>query len=160
MSDVDEARIRSDLLSLAREKNASEEEAYKLAGYLFALYPARDMASQEGFIAGVFVHFANHPLGVGRAVVDPLHGLPSRLKFLPSISEIAEALEVEEERRRGIIEKAERRLESLSFRKPYPRSEKPDFDTRRRIVKNLIKQGLLPESALLPLPPGRKEVDE
>jgi hypothetical protein len=160
MTDQEETTIRRLLGDITGSPNATPQEGVALATKLLSVYPRREMNSDQAYFTAIAAHFAENPLRIGMAVADHVRGLPSRSKYQPSVSEVAEALTEETGRQDKIVEKAERRLESLSFRKPETSSGKPDFDTRRRIVKRLIKQGLLPPSALLPLPPGRQEVDE
>lgn len=160
MTAHEETTIRRLLVDIAASPNATPQEGVALATKLLAVYPRREMNSDEAYFTAVSAQFSEHPLRIGMAVVDPVRGLASRSKFQPSVSEVADALTQESERQDKIIEKADRKLESLVFTKPKPSGEKPDFDTRRRIVKRLIKQGILPSSALLPLPPGRTEVEE
>lgn len=47
----------------------------------------------ESFLAGVIAVLTRYPLDVVAEVTNPATGLPSKMKFLPSISEVREACE-------------------------------------------------------------------
>lgn len=67
----------------APEKDATKEEVARMGAQLVG-------------IAQVFEKF---PYSLGKRVIDPANGLPSRLKFRPKPADVTEALEAEKKRR-------------------------------------------------------------
>lgn len=77
---------------------------------LLAGYPAAfkgDHAEKKAYMGTLAMLFAAYPEWAGRAVVDPVKGLPGRLKFLPSAAELKEALEAELSKARAYAVKAQ-----------------------------------------------------
>ena len=64
-----------------------------MATRLFGYYRASEANDPETFIAGATVTLARYPEAVVRNICDPVRGLPSTAKWLPSIAEIREACE-------------------------------------------------------------------
>jgi hypothetical protein len=62
---------------------------------LFDFYPLAKPSEADGFIAGCVAILAHYPPEVIAVVVDPVRGLPSKLKFMPTIADIKEACESE-----------------------------------------------------------------
>lgn len=50
--------------------------------------------------------FLAYPLAHGQAVISPVDGLPSRLKFAPALSEVREALQALSDQRRKLAGRA------------------------------------------------------
>ena len=80
-------------------------EAARLADSLMVFYAldreaspveVKQWAAQVIGIAQVFQKF---PRSLGKRVIDPANGLPSRLKFRPKPADVTEALEAEKKRR-------------------------------------------------------------
>lgn len=76
-------------------RRASAEDASKLARQLMGCYRGRDFIDAETFAAALAMTLSAHPIEVARLVCDPLVGIPSRLKFPPSLAEVREEIEVE-----------------------------------------------------------------
>jgi hypothetical protein len=66
-----------------------------MATRLFGYYRASEANDPEMFIMGATAMLANYPEPIVMKVCDPVRGLPSTSKFLPSIAEIREACERE-----------------------------------------------------------------
>jgi hypothetical protein len=66
-----------------------------MATRLFGYYRASEANDPETFIMGVTAMLARYPEPIAHKVCDPVRGLPSTSKFLPSIAEIREACERE-----------------------------------------------------------------
>lgn len=67
--------------------------AARLAARMLGCYPAREMNDPETFATVAAAVLARYPEEVARQVTDPVRGLPSTNKWLPSIAEIREACE-------------------------------------------------------------------
>jgi hypothetical protein len=57
---------------------------------LFGCFRVGDANDPEVYIAAIVAVLANYPVEIMRAVCDPSKGLPSKLKWLPTIAEIVE----------------------------------------------------------------------
>lgn len=78
---------------------ATLEDAARLARRLVESYPARAVADGKTYATVMAACFAEFPVSIGKRVVHPVHGLPGRLKFLPTVAEVVEALKAEQTRR-------------------------------------------------------------
>jgi hypothetical protein len=78
-----------------RSANCEPEVAAARATLLFGYYPRNEANDPEIFITGATAMLASYPEIVVERVCDPLRGLPSKSKFLPSIAEIREVCERE-----------------------------------------------------------------
>lgn len=76
-------------------RRPSAEDASRLARQLMGCYRGRDFIDAETFAAALAMTLSAHPIEVARLVCDPLVGIPSRLKFPPSLAEVREEIEVE-----------------------------------------------------------------
>jgi hypothetical protein len=95
-----------------------------MAERLFGFYPRGAASDPEVFMTGVVQLLAAYPMTAVEAILSPLSGLPARHKFLPSISEIREALEdqVAVIRRRQQWEYTRKRYAEIE---PLPQLPKP-----------------------------------
>jgi hypothetical protein len=73
--------------------NCDPQTAAALATLLFGCYRASEANDPETFIAAAAATLARYPTEVVIAVTDPVRGLPSTNKWLPSIAEIREVCE-------------------------------------------------------------------
>jgi hypothetical protein len=78
-----------------RNANCEPEVAAARATILFGYYPRNEANDPEIFIAGATAMLSSYPEVVVERVCDPIRGLPSKNKFLPSIAEIRETCERE-----------------------------------------------------------------
>lgn len=62
---------------------------------LVGFFPTGKPNNPDIYIRGLAMLFAAYPKSWGEAVLDPVSGLPSRLRFMPSIADLKEALEAE-----------------------------------------------------------------
>jgi hypothetical protein len=81
------------------EKPCSPDEATQAAENLIGLYPAREVHNATIFAKGITALMAAYPVYAVRRVCNPVTGLPSKLKFLPTLAEIKAALDDEKVRR-------------------------------------------------------------
>lgn len=92
--------------------------ATRLLGY----YPAREVNDADTFVTVIAAVFAAFPPSLGKRVLHPVHGLAGRLKFLPTVADVVEALKAEQERRRKIHGNAHRTLSEWA-RREHARQE-------------------------------------
>ena len=71
----------------------SPEMAVMSATLLFGCYRAAEASAPKVYLAAAEAVLRCYPERVAQVVCDPVHGLPSRSRFLPSIAEIKEACE-------------------------------------------------------------------
>jgi hypothetical protein len=85
--------------SVACDPVTASDYANRLMGF----YPAREVNNPVTFAAGMAANFAAFPRNIVKRVCDPVVGLPSRLKFLPTIADVRDALDAERVKRDRII---------------------------------------------------------
>lgn len=76
-----------------RNSSCDPQTAAALATMLFGCYRASEANDPETFIAAAAATLARYPTEIAIAVSDPVSGLPSTNKWLPSIAEVREACE-------------------------------------------------------------------
>jgi hypothetical protein len=81
-------RASSSALTSSLTENCDPRIAARLAAKLFGCYRAAEANDPETFIAAATVTLAQYPEAVVRQICDPVRGLPSEDKWLPSIAEI------------------------------------------------------------------------
>ena len=82
------------------------DDASAMARTMIGVYPRADVMDPATYVTAVAGTLAAFPPHVSRKVADPIHGLPSRLKFLPRVAEVREACEAEAQRQRTILARA------------------------------------------------------
>lgn len=71
-----------------------------------ALYRRADFDNFDIFSTALCAVFASYPASIGRQTIDPVKGLPSKLKFPPSIAEVKASLDEGIIRRKAIAYRA------------------------------------------------------
>jgi len=89
-----------------RAATSSIKEAADNAERLIGFYPLRQVTDPKTYVAGMTALMATFPPDLVRRVCDPATGLPSRLKFLPTLADVRDALDQELDRRNRIIANA------------------------------------------------------
>lgn len=82
------------------------EDASAMARTMIGVYPRADVIDATAYTTAIAGMLAMYPPHVSRRIADPLNGLPSRLKFLPRIAEVKDALEEEKRRQTTIVARA------------------------------------------------------
>ncbi|MBN8968952.1 MAG: hypothetical protein J0G95_10880 [Rhizobiales bacterium] len=67
--------------------------AAQAAERLIGFYPSITASNPEVYAAGLMQVFSHYPEHLVAEAIDPVHGLPSESKFLPTISEVKDFLE-------------------------------------------------------------------
>lgn len=89
--------------------NPSIEQAATLsAEKLLGFYPPMPASEPQVFIAGLVELLCNYSIPTIQRATNPVHGLPGKFKFLPSIAEIREFLEMWEREECERVERAKR----------------------------------------------------
>lgn len=89
-----------------RDHHCDAETAATLARNLVGLYPAREVHDAKAYAAGMTAVLMAHPADFVRRVCDPARGLPSRLKWLPTLADVTDAIAAERSRRERIASNA------------------------------------------------------
>lgn len=123
------------------ENTCSPDDAEHMARSLVGMYPAREVNDAKAYASGVTALMSAYPLYAVRHVCNPVTGLPSRLKWLPTLAEIREALDAEKARHGRIarncfalIKASEKAEEDRRWEK-----ERPNAEARAAQVKALLK---------------------
>lgn len=124
---------------------ASELEAIDATKALLGMYPARHVHDSDTYGRALATVFMAAELDFVRRVVDPINGLPSRLKYLPTIAEVNEALAAERTRRSQIrataawmIREHDRRKAELEERERWAHLGEDEMERRRAQVAALL----------------------
>lgn len=117
---------------------------------LLGCYRSGDANDPEVYVGAVIASLSDYPAHVVSAVVDPRTGLPSKLKFLPTIAEIKSACE-DEYRSERYAREWEGRAESMRALPP------PDHTPRPK--NSATRTALCERYGLKQLPPGWDAVD-
>lgn len=118
--------------------------AHELTLRLLSCYPNLTPHEPERYAASLVATFAAFPPSVGRRVADPVRGLAARLKFSPSVFDVAEALKAEVERRTLIranamwhTQERERRERAAEAERDY-QANRPSMEARAAQVARLL----------------------
>jgi hypothetical protein len=99
------AEVRAAIEHFSIELACSDlETAARLVRKLLGFYAKRELNDVRTFVAGMGSVFAAYPEEFGLRCVDPVHGLPGTLKFLPSLAEVHDHLEYQAAQRRVCLE--------------------------------------------------------
>lgn len=95
------AEVRAAIEYFSAELPSSNlETAARLVRTLLGFYAKRELNDACTFVKGMGSVFAAYPEEFGWRCVDPVHGLPGTLKFLPSLAEVHDHLENQAAQRR------------------------------------------------------------
>ena len=97
-----------------------ESAAVDFARVLLGCFRKIDAADVDVYTRAVVATLASYPAFAAQAACDPLRGLPSRLKWSPSIAELRQACERELE---PLRQDAARRARAAQCRRSPPRPE-------------------------------------
>lgn len=93
--DIDRTVTSSGRHSTSSMSGCDPSIAGKYAERLMASYRSVDLFDPKTFSAVMTATLAQFPEAIVAKVCDPIHGIPSKLKFLPSIAEVREACDKE-----------------------------------------------------------------
>ena len=133
-----------------RDTRCTDDEAVAFAGQLVNFYPAREVHDARTYIAGLSAVMAAYPRDFVKRVCSPISGIPGRLKFLPTIAEVQDALIAEAERRKRIAANARYVLELEARRKEQAEEDarwtgqRPTAEERARQVQALLQGAARP----------------
>lgn len=122
-----------------------EIEAIDMAKMLLGMYPARHVHDADTYGQALRTVFMAAELDFVRRVVDPINGLPSRLKYLPTIAEVTEAIATERTRRSQIrataawmLREHDRRKAEAEERARWSHLGEEELERRRAQVEALL----------------------
>lgn len=117
---------------------ADSRQAASAAAMLIGCYPNGKPADPQTYVAAITALLAEFPHEVVRRVTDPRFGVQRHCKFLPTIAELSDALEVEMvPLRRQWREEKIRREEEIE--RQIRARALPDAQAEKRIVEGLKK---------------------
>jgi len=90
------------MLSEALTEKTTAEQAVQATRRITGVYRKSDLNDPEMYSAALIAVFSEYPPSIINRASHPVHGLPSRSKFLPTVSEVREACEVEAKRHRTL----------------------------------------------------------
>lgn len=146
---LDRAVTRADAVAVldamaGRDRHCDAETAAAMARTLIGLYPSREVHDARAYAAGMTAVFLAHPEDFVRRVCDPARGLPSRLKWLPTLAEVTAAITLESERRSRIAANARHVIALHDAAKAKSEDEarwqasRPSAEQRAEQVKRLL----------------------
>lgn len=122
------AQSRQQLTDTSSDSSARHAEIAKFAKLLLGCYRTGEANDPEVYTAAVIAILSTFPIDIVRQVVDPRTGIPSRVKWLPSPSEVMEACRKIEEERKAVSYAQQweaRSREQLREREELERVERP-----------------------------------
>lgn len=128
-----------------RDRPCDAADAASFARQLLGLYPSRDLNDPEIYAKAMTSLLAAYPRDFVKRVCNPVTGLPSRLKFIPTLAEVREALDAEALRRARIAANARYVLDQAAKRAAEAEEEArfnarhPGAPERARQVAELLK---------------------
>lgn len=81
--------------AVARDRLATPTQSVEFARGLMGQYRARDFVDAETFAASLATVFQHFPRTLCRLCIDPMVGLPSEVRFPPTVQEVREWLDRE-----------------------------------------------------------------
>jgi len=134
------AEAQTVLESIAgRDSVCTPTEAADAVGRLLGLYPGREITDARTYAQGLTAMLAAYPRDFVKRVCNPVTGLPSRLKFLPTLADVREALDAERLRRDRIAASA-RWVISQAERQRKEAQEAADFEACRATAEHRAKR--------------------
>jgi hypothetical protein len=127
-----------------RDTPCSPTDAAEAVGRLLGLYPGREITDARTYAQGLTAMLAAYPRDFVKRVCNPVTGLPSRLKFLPTLADLREALDAERLRRdriaasaRWVLAQAARQRKEADEEAAFE-ANRPSAEERSRRVRELI----------------------
>ncbi len=114
----------------AAQRPCDTHETQRLAQQLLGFYPAREVNDAKTYVAGITALMAAYPIEFVKRVCDPVTGLPSELKWLPTLKEVKDALELHRKRREKILLSAQWTIREAA-RREAARLEEEEFQRAR-----------------------------
>lgn len=125
-----------------KQKSAFEKAQYlQAARRLLGCYRTGEANDPEVYIFGVVRVFSGYPIEVAYGIADPLSGLPSKIKWLPTIVEVKEACDAELRRLRWVSEWNEGVAAQLAERQRIEDVRKQAKETWEETKADLERRG-------------------
>jgi hypothetical protein len=120
-------------------------DARRYARLLLGCYRAGDANDPEVYVAAVVAVLSNFPTDIVRSVCDPVRGLPSQTKWLPTVAEVVEACNKIADHDRRNIERQRQINRQLAERRALPPPPNK-YQSRGRVVTYEQAQKLMEEN--------------
>ena len=140
-SDAKAVIAASEGLAAHTEPDIANQYVSQLLGF----YPAREVNDAKMYSAGMTALLAAYPVDLVKRVCDPVTGLPSRLKWLPTLADVREALDLELARRNRILWNANWVISEHAKRAAQKKEDdefernRPSVEERKRQADELLK---------------------
>lgn len=102
---VDECRAVIAAHERAQTRTAPDT-ATELAATLIGVYRRDDLHDPDVYIRAIAATLAEYPVHIAKRVASPVTGIPARMKFIPAVAEVREALDAEDRRQRNLAARA------------------------------------------------------
>jgi hypothetical protein len=89
-------------IALLREEETKRQECARAASILFKCFKTTEASDPETFLAGAVAIMVKFGPKIAHAIANPVTGMPSTFKWLPSLAEVHEACEAEARHRERI----------------------------------------------------------
>lgn len=128
----------------AEPTHCDQGTASTLTALLLRCWPDFKPAEHKAFVVALHKVFSAYPKSLGLRVVDPVNGLPSRLKYHPKVADVSEALRDEVKRRDLIRANALNHIRERERREAEAKAEaefeasRPDIEVRRQQAEALL----------------------
>lgn len=132
-------------LLAGRDTLCPKAEAVEFADQLTGFYPAREVNNPKAYVAGMAALLASYPRDFVKRVCSPVDGLPTRLKWLPTLADVREALDGEKARRERIAAHARYVIRAHEEAKAKAESDaefernRPAAEERARRAQEIIR---------------------
>lgn len=112
--------------------------AVSFAQTLLGFYPTREVNDAKTYVTALATVFGSFPPSICKRILHPVEGLPSRLKFLPTVADLVEALKAEQTRREMIRRNAARTIAmNARAREPWnPPDDWPELTPEQKAERS------------------------
>lgn len=128
------------------DPKCTDTDATDLVALLLRNYPDFKAHDAKGYTLALWHVFKAYPRSIGSRVVDPVKGLPAKLKFTPKSADLVQALDAEVARRKLIkanalshIAEKRRRLKAEAEEAAF-NAQLPTAEERKAQVERLLKR--------------------
>ena len=118
-------------------------ESKQGAARLLGCYRTGDANDPEAYITAVVSVLVRYPANIIREVTEPATGLPSRLKWLPTIAEIREECEILANRERRRVERDRQIREQIEARDRLQITDNRPKKTYQQLVAECRALGIM-----------------
>ena len=115
----------------------SGSEAARAATVLLGCFRKGDAADPETYVKAITAIFSGYDEEIVRGAIDPRYGLPSKAKFLPTVSEVRDECELLMAPRYAAAKRLAAEHETLARReKPRSEEEQAEYDAEHEKISS------------------------